>query len=103
MTEEKMADRASKSRPMQVQQFAARLQNFYSKVKILLRKLKKKHQRNEETSINLRKLQEIFNISISRNSFQGSNNCHAMKLFSDIICYIHNTNKQARMNNENDD
>ena len=69
---------------------------------------KKKRQRNKETSIDLSRLQEMFNVSISRNFFQGSNNCSHIAVtqfsnFRDIICYIHNTNKQAKMNIENDD
>ena len=36
---------------------------------------KKKLQRNEETSIDLSRTQEMFDVSISRNSFQRSNNC----------------------------
>ena len=36
---------------------------------------KKKNQRNEETSIYLSRTQGMFDVSISRNSFQGSNNC----------------------------
>ena len=48
---------------------------------------KKNGQRNEEMPIDLStKLQEMFNVSLLRNSFQGSNNCshklllcHAMK------------------------
>ena len=48
---------------------------------------KKKRQRNEETSIDLSRLQEVFNVSISRNFFQGSNNCSRIAVSRNLVIF----------------
>ena len=48
---------------------------------------KKKRQRNEETSIDLSRLQEMFNVSISRTFFQGSNNCSHIAVSRNLVIF----------------